>query len=277
MINKGLIPPTTHQNCDCGSGRSTAKARQLPAGWTLPQAISASLPALLVALTVGACLHANPAQALEPMADTEMGAVTGQKGILLSLQYYYNTHPDQAGAPDATCSDAAAGSLADMDCRFATQLKNREDEWLVFKNGHASLDLDRIALDASVLGDSRGADDGTNGPFDYTAWFNEGKFRDVDNGSGAPCLLEGACEASTIANMAGLRLSYPEGENGANFGNVRFGMFFEGLAVEPNAGAPNGNGWEGNQNGSFMGLNIADNNGHQARIAFGGDFYLYGF
>ena len=48
---------------------------------------------------------------------------------------------------------------------------------------------------------------------------------------------------------------------------------FEGLAVEPNAGAPNGNGWEGNQNGS-LGLNIADNNGHQARIAFGGDFYL---
>lgn len=267
MINKALMPPTTHQNYDCGSGRSTAKTRQLPVGRKLPQAISANLSVLLVALTVGACLHANPAQALEPMADTEMGAVTGQKGILLSLQYYYNTHPDQAGAPDATCSDAAAGSLADMDCRFAMQLKNRESEWLVFKNGYASLDLDRIALDASVLSGSRGADSA------YSGWFDAEKFEDVDGS----CLLEGDCTAATIADMAALRLSYPEGENGANFGNVRFGMFFEGLAVEPNAGAPNGNGWEGNQNGSFMGLNIADNNGHQARIAFGGDFYLYGF
>ena len=149
------------------------------------------------------------------LADTEMGAVTGQRHSLTAVLLQHS--PDQAGAPDATRSDAAAGSLADMDCRFATQLKNREDEWLVFKNGHASLDLDRIALDASVLGDSRGADDGTNGPFDYTAWFNEGKFRDVDNGSGAPCLLKALVEASTIANMAGLRLSYPEGENGANF------------------------------------------------------------
>ncbi|MCG8436962.1 MAG: hypothetical protein MI751_02640, partial [Pseudomonadales bacterium] len=121
------------------------------------------------------------------MADNEMGKVTGQKGILLSLQYYYNSHPNLDGGPVSECSTPNGGtSLDNMNCRFGMQLKNREDEWLVFKNGHASLDLDRIALDASVLGDSRGADDGTNGSFDYTAWFNEGKFRDVDSGSGAP-------------------------------------------------------------------------------------------
>lgn len=179
-----------------GSDPSGAASCNLPAVWKLMQTIFATLPSLRILLaaivTVGACLHSNPIYALEAMDDTEMGSVTGQKGILLSLQYYYNTHPDQAGAPDSTCSDDGAGSLADTDCRFATQLKNRESEWLVFKNGHASIDLDRIALDASVLGDSRGADDGTNGPSDYTAWFNEGKFRDVDSGSGAPCLLEGA-------------------------------------------------------------------------------------
>ena len=75
-----------------------------------------------------------------------------------------------------------------------------------------------------MLGDSHGSSSA------YTGYFNAAKFSD-ESGS---CLLEGACTTNTIADMAGLRLSYPEGENGANFGNVRFGMFFEGLAVEPN-------------------------------------------
>ncbi|KGD65760.1 hypothetical protein Y5S_00984 [Alcanivorax nanhaiticus] len=205
------------------------------------------------------------------MADAEMGDITGQKGILLSLQYYYNSHPNLDGAAVSDCATPNGGtSLNNMNCRFAVQLKNREDEWLVFKNGHASIDLTRIALDASILGDSGGASN--------TSLFNPEKFEDVDGS----CLLTGAAggcdgEAPTIAAMAGLRLSYPVGTNGENFGNVRFGLFFEGLAVEPNALAPNTNGWEGTDRGSFMGLNIADNAGHQANISFGGDFYLYGF
>jgi len=261
MMGRIRISPVTPQGR--GSGRSTAKK-------TLAS----------FALIVGACLHANTVTALEAMDDDEMDAVTGQAGILLSLQYYYNSSYvddtgtadfNEAGAPltgtDGCSTPGSNDSLNNMSCRFGVQLKNRETEWLVFKNGHASLDITRLALDASVLGDSHGSSSA------YTGYFNAAKFSD-ESGS---CLLEGACTTNTIADMAGLRLSYPEGENGANFGNVRFGMFFEGLAVEPNAGAPNGNGWEGNQNGSFMGLNIADNNGHQARIAFGGDFYLYGF
>jgi hypothetical protein len=237
----------------------------------------------LVALIVGACLHANPAYALEALDDDEMDAVTGQAGILLSFQYYYNSHPDLDGGPVPECSTPNGGtSLSNMDCRFAMQLKNRETEWLVFKNGHASIDLRRLSLDASVLGDSHGAGAAFN------SFFNAEKFKEVDD----TCMLpSGDCSSaggSGLANMAGLRLSYPEGENGANFGNVRFGMFFEGLAVEPNGFSgvdgsgnlipdPTKEGWQINARNSFMGLNIADNNGHQAGIAFGGDFYLYGF
>jgi len=224
-----------------------------------------------IAVLLAFCLHSPFVLALEPMADTEMGDITGQKGILLSLQYYYNSHPSLDGGAVSDCATPNGGtSLDNMNCRFAVQLKSREGEWLVFKNGHASIDLTRIALDASILADSGGASD--------TSLFNPEKFEDVDGS----CLLTGTpggCdgEESTIAAMAGLRLSYPEGTNGENFGNVRFGLFFEGLAVEPNALAPNNNGWEGTDRGSFMGLNIADNAGHQANISFGGDFYLYGF
>ena len=227
---------------------------------------------VLTIFTVIVACVASPAIALEAMNDNEMGDVTGQKGILLSLQYYYNSNPDLNGAANTGtggCSTPNGGtSLAETNCRFAMQITNRESEWLVFKNGYASIDLDRIALDASVLGGARGADAA------YAGWFDESKFQDID---GSTCLLEGSCDTATIAEMAGLRLSYPEGVNGENFGNVKFGLFFEGLAVEPNAGAPGGIGWSGNQNGSFMGPNIADNNGQQANIAFGGDFYLYGF
>lgn len=233
-------------------------------------------PPAFAVLAVVLCMHTNPAQALEAMDDTEMGTVTGQKGILASFQYYYNSSPAEAdlGAPLSICDTPNGGSsLANMNCRFGLQLKNRESEWLVFKNGHASIDLRRLAIDASLLGDSHG------GSAAYHGYFNEAKFTDQD---GSTCLLpSGNCSgaaASGLAEMPGLRLSYPEGAaDGFEFNDVRFGLYFEGLAVEPNALLPSGNGWEGNNNGSFMGLNIADNNGHQAGIAFGGDFYLYGY
>lgn len=257
MMERIRISPVTPQRR--WSGRSTAKK---------------SLAFFV--LIVGACLHANPATALEAMDDSEMGAVTGQRGILASFQYYYNSSPAESdpGAPLSICDTPNGGSsLANMNCRFGLQLKNRESEWLVFKNGHASIDLRRLAIDASLLGDSHG------GSATYHGYFNEDKFTDQD---GSTCLLpSGDCSgaaASGLAEMPGLRLSYPEGgADGIEFNDVRFGLYFEGLAVEPNALVPSGNGWEGNNNGSFMGLNIADNNGHQAGIAFGGDFYLYGY
>ena len=230
-------------------------------------------------------MHANPGYALEALDDDEMDAVTGQAGILLSFQYYFNSsQADNPGTPDFNeagapltgtegCSTPNGGaSLGNMNCRFAMQLKNRETEWLVFKNGHASIDLRRLSLDASVLSDSHGSSAA------YNSFFNAEKFQEVDG----TCLLpSGDCSSagtSGLANMAGLRLSYPEGSaDGEEFNDARFGLYFEGLAVEPNSAVSMQDGWSRDINGSFMGLNIADNNGNQAGIAFGGDFYLYGF
>ena len=166
-------------------------------------------PLACSALIVGACLYTTPANALEALDDSEMGDVTGQKGILLSMQYYFNSDPAD-GSAVSMCGDG----LADTDCRFALQITNRENEWLVFKNGHASLDVTRLSLDASVLGGARSSGAA------YADYFNAAKFSD-ESGT---CLLEGACNTGTIADMAGLRLSYQEGTNGGNFENVRFGM-----------------------------------------------------
>lgn len=247
-------------------------------------------------IIVGAALlggHPVFADSLQPLSEDEMGAVTGQKGILVSLDYYYNSNPaDNAGTPNFNESGAALSgatgcsapngttSLANMNCRFAVQLENRETEWLVFKNGYASAAIKRLSLDGSYLNESRGSGAA------YTGWFTASKFSD-DSG----CLLGASnCNAGYVSSLAALRTHYPETggtytpgtHSVTGYDDVLFGMYYEGLAVEPNSAPGIQDGWNSNRpggdvNGSFLGLNIADNNGYQAHIAIGGDFYLYGF
>lgn len=235
---------------------------------------------LLNSSAVAVCLITVPAFAFEALSEGEMGEVTGQEGILISLDYYYNSEAtdDPATTGGALIGGAygcaepdGASSLGNNNCRLAVQLENRETEWLVFKNGHASLVATRLSLDASFLGEAASSAPG------YVSFFNSEKFLDEGNN----CLLgTGNCNTDYIGDMPAVRAHYPQTGGAYNsttfasngYNDVRFGLYFEGLAVEPGSG-----GWQTNVNGSFMGLRIADNNGHQAGIAFGGDFYLYGF
>ena len=237
--------------------------------------IAAKTALLLIALPLAA-----QAGGLTPLSENEMGAVTGQEGILVSLDYYYNSDPTPGASQGSAliggsygCSTPDGGaSLGNVNCRLALQLENRYDEWLVFKNGHASLVVNRLSLDAAFLGDASSSA--------ITGYYNDGKFKD-ESGN---CLLgTGNCNTGYIANMPGVRAHYPQTggsyDGGTStiangYSDVLFGMFIEGVAVEPNGVNP---GWQGNDNGSFLGAKIADNNGHQAGITFGGDFYMYGF
>ena len=274
--------------------------------------ISRPFSLLLAAFFLCASLSFSTAHAagLRPLSDSEMGNVTGQEGILVSVDYYYNSSPvdnsatanfDESGQAligsgasgtqgDGGCSTpGTTGSLADMDCRLGLQLANRTNNWLVFKNGHASLEMNRLSLDASYLGDA--------GSSANTAYFNEDKFRGVSPDGGVTpgnCLLgTGNCTTSYIKKMPAVRNHYPEtggvycfpgnsyaGCSGADrsslgFNDVRLGVYVEGVAVENNNTGQDA--WQYNNLGSFLGVNIADNNGNQARIAVGGDFYMYGF
>lgn len=241
-----------------------------------------SLTRASVALLVFCAAPLN-AQSLQPLSEDEMGLVTGQEGILISLDYYYNSEKTDIASTDGQrltgfCSAPnGTTSLGDMDCRLAIQIENRNDNWLVIKNGHASLSVNRISLDASFLSDA--------GSSSNVGFYNPGKF--VQPAAlGGGCLLEGgACNTTTIASLPALRTHYPEtggtydpiSHESSGYDDVRFGLYYEGMAVEFNSPANVQNGWQANLNGSFLGLNIADNNGHRAGIAFGGDFYLYGF
>lgn len=223
------------------------------------------------------------AQGLTPLSELEMEGVFGQEGILISIDYYYNSEktsdPATSGRrlDDFCANPNGAGSLANMNCRMAIQLENISDSWLVIKNGHASLSVNRLSFDAAFLGEA--------GSSANIGFYNDAKFRMPDE-LGGECLLETlVCDPSTISTMPALRTHYPDTggsystvtRTSSGFNDVKLGVYYEGMAVEFNSPLNEQNGWGRNVNGSFLGLNIADNNGNQAGIAFGGDFYLYGF
>ncbi|MCK0536398.1 hypothetical protein MU846_01595 [Alcanivorax sp. CY1518] len=208
--------------------------------------------------------------------------MTGQEGVLVSLEYYYNSIPPHKGSgneglgnTDIGAAHADCTGLASPNCRLGLQLENRTDEWLVFKNGHASLVVNRLSLDASRLSEASSASAMTAR--------NWNKFRNEDG----DCLLgSGNCTDAYLNDMPAVKAHYPgTGAGGydpvtgvsSGYSDVRFGMYFEGLAVESNTALNVQDGFMQNANGSFMGGNIADNNGHQAMINFGGNFYMYGF
>lgn len=263
----------------------------------------------------------SPAHALEALDDQEMGAVTGQEGVMVSLEYYYNSErtddPATTGAGLNKCSD---GGLGDMDCRLAWQLSNRgnagaegiytpttwtlpggggcngdatcKGEWLVWKAGWASLSVNDLMLDAATLGDATSSSNAGDPGTGYEAWLAPnlepiyGSFVD-SNGN---CLMPvgptdgGApCSVAYMKAMPALKTHYPNSTSSydsgtrtiAGFNNVRFGLEVTGLSAEYDSATQPG--WLLNNGGSFTSLKIADNAGNQAGIAFGGDFYLYGF
>ena len=223
---------------------------------------------------------------LAPLSDEQLGDISGQEGVLLSQEYYYNSNPATGGRDDAYCNASV------LNCRFTWQIAGREEgvahsgmtnpkgEWLVYKDGYLSLSVRRLGLDAAFLGEA------TSSGSSYNSFYNPERFKD----SFGNCLLEGVtdCDANATARsqirlMPSMKASYPETIGSYNsatkqstgYNDVRFALSFTGLAIEyDQLGSP---GYLNNDQGSYMGVSIADNNGPMAGIAFGGDFYLYGF
>lgn len=224
------------------------------------------------------------ADQLQPLSDSELSDVAGREGVLVSLDYYLNS----IKTDDPATTGASISSYCSADptnCRFTWQIANREDgvnhsgmtgargEWLIFKDGYASLTVDKLSLDASFLGEAVSAGAA------YTSWFNPANFQD----SSGACLLEGGCTAASLQLTPALRTHYPgtsgsyssATEESTGYNDARLGMYVGGLAVEyDQGGVP---GYERNAQGAFAGLSIRDNFSEQAGFAFGGSFYMYGF
>lgn len=270
------------------------------------------LAAPVTALLLSFMLPAS-ANAMEPLDEQEMSAIAGQEGVMVGLEYYYNSvrtsNPTTSGAGLEICAN---GGLGDMDCRLAWQLSGRgqayndiyasttwtytasngsthimDGEWLVWKAGWSSLVVKDLMLDAATLGDAESSGAA------YQPWLTDnvrpvyGSFVD----SSGNCLMPlgpsdggATCSVAYMTNMPALKTHYP-GTGGTynsgtrtttGFEDVRFGLEVTGLSAEYDNGTQAG--WQLNNGDSFTALKIADNNfENQAGIAFGGSFYLYGF
>ncbi len=221
------------------------------------------------------------ASGMRTLSDSELSEVSGREGVVISFDYYLNSEKTNDKATDGQVLGAYCGASS-LNCRFTWQIAGRGEgeqgsyagEWLVYKDGYASLSVNELSLDAAFLGDASSP-----------AWVNDAfiagnkRFQDVDGS----CLLEGGCTVANMMLTPALRTHYSNTSGSYNpldgttngYNDVLLGMHIGGLAVEYDAGAVPG--YNRNDQGSFMGLSIRDNNGPRAGIAFGGDFYMYGF
>lgn len=233
---------------------------------------------LLLLVALPAVTFAN---GMRTLSDAELSEVSGREGVVISFDYYLNSEKSNDKATDGQILGTYCGA-SNLNCRFTWQIAGRGDgeqgsyagEWLVYKDGYASLSVNELSLDAAFLGEAG-----------MPAWVDDAfvagntRFQDVDGN----CLLEGGCTVANMMLTPALRTHYSNTGGNYNpldgtttgYSDVLLGMHIGGLAVEYDAGAVPG--YNRNEQGSFMGLSIRDNNGPRAGIAFGGDFYMYGF
>src|SRR5690554_2563850 len=205
----------------------------------------ALLSGVLVVASIGASVGSSVGNAAElaPLSDEQLGGISGQEGVLLSQEYYYNSNPATGGRDDAYCN------ANPLNCRFTWQVAGREQgvaqpgmanprgEWLVYKDGYMSLSVKRLSLNAAFLGEGISA--GTA----YNSFYNAERFKD----SAGNCLLEGVsdCGDATVARdqirlMPGMRSFYPETGGSYNpatrqttgYDDAKFALHFTGLAIE---------------------------------------------
>lgn len=223
---------------------------------------------------------------LQSLGDNELSAVSGGNGIAVGWEYGVNT--DASGNPLASLANCAGtGTVTATSgdrCRFAWQVAKRADgsgnaAWTVAKNGWMSLKIPVLNLDVQASMGGVGAN---------TAYFDSTRFTGYDASGNSICLLPGgSCISTTIDGLPGMKLSYPATSYNATtytpgtgisagFDSLAIGMNIGRMAIEfDSAGTP---GYMRDAStGSFLGLQIKDNNGNFAMMAIGGSAIIYGF
>lgn len=217
--------------------------------------VRSAVSCFLVTASFGA--HAE----LVAIDEAALEEVTGQAGIAVEFRLDMNT--DSNGTPLAGLSSCSGLS---NPCRLAIEFANRTDQWLVFKDFYGNLVIDTLFLDGGHLSDAGHS----------TGYFDVTKFQ----GDGGVCLIPGGCTTGNISSMAALKLSYPSVASSytpgtgvsTGYSSYQLGLTLGRIAVEFGTTAYNGDA-----NGSFMGVKVADNNGVLAGADIRGTAYVFGF
>lgn len=223
---------------------------------------------------------------LHSLDDSELSGVSGGDGIAVGWDYGVNT--DTNGNPLGSlgnCTGIGTVTATSGDrCRFAWQVAKRADgsgnaAWTVAKNGWMSLKIPVLNIDVQPTMAGVGADAG---------YFDTAKFTGYDASGTSTCLLPGGtCDAATINTLPALKLFYPAASYNATtytpgtgisagFTSLALGLTIGRMAIEFSNGTTPGYMLDANP-GSFLGVQIKDNNGNFAMMAIGGSALIYGF
>jgi hypothetical protein len=220
-----------------------------------------------------AALVAGPATAMEALNDEELAGVRAQEGVSIGLELRINTdsNGDPLNGTLTDCGDVAVANFTNSDCRFGLTLagNNRQDEWLLFRGVFGSLVINDIKLDAGTLSDAN--PDSTLHDAD--------RYKDA----GGNCLLPGgSCTNAALTDGdPALVFQYPSTNPSYDTGNQTSSGYDSlelGYTIEETRIVFKSDGFtDTTETGSFLGVQISDNNQRRAGVAISGQAYVYGF
>lgn len=191
---------------------------------------------------------------LQPLSDLEMGEISGQNAIELSVTLHNNIERrDNFHEALSHCY-----STGYNPCRLALEFAGHEGHWLVMKEFYGYLQLDGIQLEARTL------------PTANTAYHDEDRFRRIDG----QCMVEN-CDPSGLASV---EMSYPANKGPGQYLDMQTFMNIGRMSVEQDESGVPGYLLE-NQSGVANAFRISDSSGPNAnhQVRFDGRTLIYGF
>ena len=167
-------------------------------------------PLYLLLLLISGVIKAND---LSPMKDEEMGAITGQNAIQLSVKLHNNVEvQDNNHVAGAHCTPDASGY---SPCRLGMEFVDKERNWLVMKQFYGYLNLTDIRLEGVSL------------PSSNTAYYDPDRFKRADG----TCLIAGTCNPRALA---AIEMSYPSSKGSGEYQDMQTFLNIGAMVVERN-------------------------------------------
>lgn len=217
--------------------------------------------ALRVAISVAIAAMIQPAIAdsLTPMADSELGAISGGDAIQLTLRLQNNVDENNN---HIGCTPAVTG--IPNPCRLGLQFSDR-DPWLMLKEFYGYIGIEDARLEGAVVGGYA-----SGGPIGPTGFGDPDRFTD---GSGG-CLLT-TCD---FDGLSALSLSYPTSKDPGVYNDLNAFVNIGRVSMEFNDGATPGY-MRDEITGSALGFRMSDSSGlnANAQMRFEGRALIYGF
>lgn len=192
------------------------------------------------------------AAGLQPLEDTELGAISGGDAIQLTVRLRNNV--------DATNTPIGCIPGTLNPCRLGLEFTDREGKWLMLKEFYGTIAIEDARMQGGFLSD------------------NNSSYRDTDRflaADEATCLLSG-CNPN---GQAAIMLTYPNAKSAGEYNDMTTFLNIGRMALEFDVDASTPGYMVDNNSGSALAIRMSDSgsvNG-AAQMRFDGSAMIYGF